>query len=638
MGTKIRTYPSATSTWPTGTALALTTSDEQKGSIAMFMPAGRDYLNIGLIIAAIVGLLLIVSPVRSFVINDDWCYAQSVDALLKGAYRPHEYSMATGIGHIAWGALVQLALGTGFTTLTLANMIMAGACLISFYLLLRHLAIPTSWAILGVMILGSSPMFIFLSYSFMTDVTFLTYALIASIFYIRAVQYARLNQGALNSANSKRIALRVDLLLFAGSILATFAYLTRQLGLFLPAILFAYIWWSKIGFSWRRVFALGALPAISAGLFTLWQNSYPSSIAAYLESTVRADNFAHLGQFLMERTTIIIVSLFIVGLMLLPLVRINRQAKWFPLILVALLVLLRPIYVGYGTFLPESSGNILNRLGLFIPDYDQTQILPEWLWTVADLVSLAVISLFAYSGIFHLARFLRTAKASLVDTETETEPLHQTSENTTAELSIPNTATIGTPQNHSFLARIQRLLGRRPDIDPAWIVYGFGIAIMLPTSILSYALFDRYWLPVLPAVLLLALRYNTHFSSKAPGIGRWLITLTLLIFAILFQQDYMATSQARWNAGESLVQSGVSINKILVGPEWAGWFLADEGAAQFHNTVQSGTATYPPFGVIDPEYMVNGLPYKGYKEIGSIHYQSWLRGQSIALVLKRESR
>ncbi|MEO5950907.1 MAG: hypothetical protein ABIQ44_00385, partial [Chloroflexia bacterium] len=271
MGTKIHTYTSApaTSTWPAGNTLTRPTSTQQAGSMALFMPAWRDYLNIALILAAVVGMLLLVSPARNFPIADDWCYTQSVDALLNGAYRPHEYSMATGIGHIGWGALVQLALGTGFTTLAFANVVMGAACLVLFYLLLRHLAVPAAWAMLGVAALGVSPMFIYLSYSFITDVTFVTYSLAALLCYVRATQYAQLNQNQVVATNLKPGALRVDLWLLAGSTLAALAYLTRQLGLILPVMVLAYLWWSKLNLSWRRVFVLGALPVGAAVAFTL---------------------------------------------------------------------------------------------------------------------------------------------------------------------------------------------------------------------------------------------------------------------------------------------------------------------------------------------------------------------------------
>ena len=119
---------------------------------------------------------------------------------------------------------------------------------------------------------------------------------------------------------------------------------------------------------------------------------------------------------------------------------------------------------------------------------------------------------------------------------------------------------------------------------------------------------------------------------------RWITALALVAFAIICQQDYKAIAQARWDGGQRLVQQGAGVSQIYMGLEWAGWYLADEGADYFHNPSNTALTVYPPYDVTDPVYRVSELPHEGYVEVGTVPYHSWLRGEGEVLLLKEKDR
>jgi hypothetical protein len=150
-----------------------------------------DARNLCLLLVGFAVVLTLIPPVRVYPMSDDWAYAQSVTRLLDLNYRPHDQALAISLGHLVWGALFSLLFGHNFTTLTAATLLISAACLAVFYLLLRHLGVAAQPALLGTALLGFNPMYVYLSYSFMTDVTFMLYLLAGCLFYVRATQDLR---------------------------------------------------------------------------------------------------------------------------------------------------------------------------------------------------------------------------------------------------------------------------------------------------------------------------------------------------------------------------------------------------------------------------------------------------------------
>ena len=99
----------------------------------------HDWLNIGVLIFVFGLVLLLVSPAHGYPITDDWAYAHSVQDMVSLNYSPSEWSMATALSHVAWGAIFVWFFGFSFTVLTVSTLVLSLTGIILFYLLLRQL-------------------------------------------------------------------------------------------------------------------------------------------------------------------------------------------------------------------------------------------------------------------------------------------------------------------------------------------------------------------------------------------------------------------------------------------------------------------------------------------------------------------
>src|SRR5213078_1101263 len=114
--------------------------------------------------------------------------------------------------HAYWGALFAYLFGMSFTSLTAAIMTMSAIGALTFYVLLRRLGFGRGLAGVGVILFALNPYVLYLSYTFMTEITFLTLLLITCLLYFEGL-------------NGKGEAW-----LWAGSVFASLTFLTRQFG------------------------------------------------------------------------------------------------------------------------------------------------------------------------------------------------------------------------------------------------------------------------------------------------------------------------------------------------------------------------------------------------------------------------
>src|SRR5438552_7723253 len=132
-----------------------------------------------------VALLLIIPPQHEYPIIDDWIYARSVQhQVATGAFEMPAQSQASLVGLTLWGTLWVRLFGFSFTVLTYSTLVLAVAALYAFYGIAREVGAPPWGALLGTGLLAVNPIFFHLSYSFMTDVPFMSLLLLASYCYI----------------------------------------------------------------------------------------------------------------------------------------------------------------------------------------------------------------------------------------------------------------------------------------------------------------------------------------------------------------------------------------------------------------------------------------------------------------------
>jgi 4-amino-4-deoxy-L-arabinose transferase-like glycosyltransferase len=558
-----------------------------------------DLLNLALIILGFAAVLLLLSPARSYPITDDWIYFQSVGDLLRLDYAPHEWTQPIALGHLSWGAVFTALFGHTFTVLTISNLVMSLACLLIFYVLLRHLDVTPDFALLGTAVLGFNPLYLFLTYSFMTDITFLVYMLGGCLCYIRGVQG------------------RGEGWLWLGGLATALAYLTRQYGLLVMVAALAYLLLSS-RWSWRRALAVVGIPIIAAIAYAVWERFQPSPLIAIQMNQVREITFTRLDLFLSDRAFRITWMLPSLGLSLLPLTLLPRH----PLISLPILAFLA--YYQYESArlfdsLWPRNGNLLDFTGYIFYAYNAAPVWNQLAWSVLGILGALVFSLqFA----FYSERLWTWLRAR--------------------------------PWRDRVSAQSQ---------DPALILYLLGMMLVGVVFVLTPFLFDRYWLALLPALCVPALRHlsirrasiypepevnevgvESRVEPLRPAIirrmiwPRWALLAPLTLFSIVAMRDYKEHATARWQAGQSLVAQGIAVDHIDAGYEWDGFYNFKAGAQLIRDTHDLSHINYPPDAVIDPVYMVGDLPEPGYSEIGSLPYRSWLDGgqERRVLLLKRK--
>lgn len=540
-----------------------------------------DLRNMGIIIAGFLGVLLLIPLTRSYPVTDDWTYSQSVSDLIHLAYKPHDWAQAVAIGHNAWGAIWAVLFGNTFTVLTIANMVMSIACLLTFYLLLRQLRVKPGPALLGVALLGFNPIYVYISYSFMTDVTFLFYILAACLLYIRGLE----GHG--------------EHWLWLGGVATALSYLTRQYGILVIIAALGFLWLSR-RWTWRQAIAITVIPIVAVVGYAIWEHFQPTTLINIFMVAANKTAGKEPLLYLDSRILHIVWMLPSLGLSLAPLLRLHRRAIWAMLVF-AFIVSYQFQSLRYtGSLFPRpETGNVVDTTGLLMFAYGANQVWNQSVWAVLGVIGGLIFSFFLVLWIRQIVSYLKA------------KPWR----NPAAQ-------------------------------DAAFVPYALAFMIAGVVLVATPFVFDRYWLAVLPMLMIPSLRRmslvgvkpDESISSNNEKTAfshnwRWVALLPIAAFSLLAMRDYKEHATVRWQAADSLVAGGAKVNQIRAGIEWDNWYNYKDSAQYIHETGDLTHIDYPPDAVIDPIYTVNDLPVKGYEQIGSLPYHSWLEGGATRQVL-----
>jgi len=204
-------------------------------------------------------LALILMPIRrDFAYVDDWVFARTVEKIVGGqGFVQPDLGQMTLVSHAYWGALFAWLFGMNFTTLTAANMALALLAALTFYAILRRLDFTPGLSLLGTSLLVLNPFFVTLSYSFMTEISFLALMLVSSLFYLLGFQSERSHDGTAAVTNRLRIGC-----LWLGSLFAALAFLDRQFALALPLAALLWLVLARKA-TWANIIAVIALPLVA---------------------------------------------------------------------------------------------------------------------------------------------------------------------------------------------------------------------------------------------------------------------------------------------------------------------------------------------------------------------------------------
>jgi len=201
--------------------------------------------------------LLVINPIGEFALNDDWMYSMAVRNLLqgKGLLIP-ALASPTLVCHIAWGSICSLLLGASYSALRMSTLAMAFLALVWISLLAgarKNAQEPL--ALSPAFLLAGNPLFLLLSFTFMTDVPYLSWMLLALWLYSRAFETDAATDW------------------LAASSAAALAYLTRQTALAVMAAVLLTMLLRRRADAKRLLLAF-AVPVAAIAAYTLWFNFF----------------------------------------------------------------------------------------------------------------------------------------------------------------------------------------------------------------------------------------------------------------------------------------------------------------------------------------------------------------------------
>jgi hypothetical protein len=434
-------------------------------------------------------------------------------------------------------------------------------------------------ALLCAGVVFCNPIFLNLSYTFMTDVTFLAPLCLSGLFYLRALRDRRLRD------------------LICAGLMAVLATGIRQFGLALP-LAFAAVVAVEVARGRRRVSrreALAFILPIAAALallgslgaetsnaanWSLWPPNKPGPTFAL----VALHTARHAGR-----------ALLYTGLFLLPMLvplavtlwQVRERFRPWPVL--ALLAVGGAVWVAGGAQPLPSLPNVLYDLGAGPLTFREFLVYENWSTNPVSIGS-------AWWGVTALAM------ATLFGV----------------------VAVLSAPIRRGFESPLQ------PDAEDAergfsqdlFLLAWAGIVVFAPYYLLSYNLFDRYLLPAIAPLAILAATH-TRWTPRTTAAA-WATCLSLLLFSVASLQNYMAWHTARWQGIDylrdelhvpaRLIDGGYEFN----GVHTSGEFRRAGGRGDFYNQGRLG------LWVIEDRYAVTMAPRRGFKVIRRFPYFSWL--------------
>jgi len=177
---------------------------------------------------------ILIRPFANLPFHDDWTYAWSAERFLKtGELQILDWSVHYPLVQILWGALFCLPYGFSFSALRASTVVLAWLGALALHGTLRELGRTRSESLIATVVLVTNPVFFVLSFSFMTDVPFVSVANIAFFFIVRGV------------------CRRNSFQLCVGCVFAVCALFIRQVAVAIPGSLLLYFLFAPSHRSWR---------------------------------------------------------------------------------------------------------------------------------------------------------------------------------------------------------------------------------------------------------------------------------------------------------------------------------------------------------------------------------------------------
>lgn len=448
-------------------------------------------------------IILLINPKGNFPLNDDWVYAHTVSELLQN--NELHFYIWTGpilLFQTVYGFFITKIFGFSFNILRSSTLLFALLSLVTFYLLSLKIKKDKLLIFLCALTLFFNPIFINTSFTFLTDIPFLFFYLLALYLVIKGIKSQKYN------------------FLIFGLLSCIASFFIRQNGiLFFVSIVLIYLTYIIKNNDINKKFLKNSLQLTGLATlvcfigYLLFQNSV--DISGAQTHLIEKSILSHALLWLFY--SIQYLGLFALPLSILYIFNKNFYKKINLYIFLFIFILLLLITFYFNLFFPYNQ-NIINNYGLG-PNTEVMQGIPPLIFS--DIFRI-IISIIACFGGAIIISALKTAFNNI---------------------------------KNNFLLK--------------FIFINFILQLIL---ILFFKGFDRYFLLLLPMILILILP-NIKVSKYLYAVP---ITLLLILsfFSITLNKNYLDWNRARNNLYQQISQTKF-YHQIEGGYELNGWYTYD---------------------------------------------------------------
>ncbi len=160
--------------------------DAIKSRTVRFFSSAPDLLPLLLLFLLWIVIEVLVYPVGAFPVHDDGVYARTVHTLLtQGKYQWCGFQTVTLLARALWGTLFTFCFGFSMTTLRFSVILIGGFWIFAAYKLFRGAGGGRRVSFLAILTLMTTPFYVLLSNTFMTDVPFAPLAVTPFVFLMK---------------------------------------------------------------------------------------------------------------------------------------------------------------------------------------------------------------------------------------------------------------------------------------------------------------------------------------------------------------------------------------------------------------------------------------------------------------------
>lgn len=509
-----------------------------------------------MVAAALLLAMLIVDPFREFMPQDDgWAYARSVERLLDtGRYQLDAWSAANMPVQIYLAGLLAKVFGYSLSILRISTLLLLVAGLAAFFALLRSGTSAWTSALLTLGLLAS-PLVVMLSFTFMSDIQYMAWMLIALWLYARGFE-------------------RDDIgTLFLASLAAACAIGTRQFGI---ALLGGMV------LAWLLIDGRRRAPAVRLIIAA----TLPTAVALWqLRAGVSEPNFTqavrlHEQAYFLSQPPILMLKEF--GW------RLSTILQYLGLSMLPIFPLLAKTLVDRGSTSITLRNPHLRGGG----------------WR-AEKLAVAIFSVL-------LVFSLWTSPISTRDNAGHVLPLWWMLPNAFGTHAIVMkglalAGLVGTFALLLLLCRQARLHRRLRDLSWAALLMGSTFVCLLALHLSYVQLNDTYIVGLLPFALFFVSRaLGRHALERRWSTASAALSFVMLVLLSLWMRADYNRQQAQWNAADRLTSQGIDRQCIGASRHWSEYHGAyDDWLAEVHSNFdhrRGDRSPAPPGSLHEPFY------------------------------------